>query len=187
MEGLNPAQQRFVNEYLVSLNATDAYKKAGYKARGNSAEVNAKRLLSYAKISAAVNKEKRKQQQRTHIKADRVLLEAARIAFADTRQLYSPDGSLKPIHTWPDDVAAAVASIDMADSPDGGPPQIKRVRFWSKPSQLDLLAKHLKLLVDEPQTVVNVQLNVKMTLGEAFARAYGQAPPVSLPKDTTHA
>jgi phage terminase small subunit len=187
MEGLTPAQQRFVDGYLVSLNASDAYKKAGYKARGNAADVSASQLLRNPKIAAAVNKGKQKQQQRTQIKADRVLYEAARIAFADARQLYSPDGSLKPIHTWPDDVAAAVASIDMADTPDGGPPQIKRVRFWSKPSQLDLLARHLKLLGDEPQTVVNVQLNMKMTLGEAFARAYGHAPPVSLPQDTSHA
>jgi phage terminase small subunit len=38
-------QDEFVRHYLVDLNATAAYRRAGYGARGNSAEVNAARLL----------------------------------------------------------------------------------------------------------------------------------------------
>ncbi len=51
---LTPKQERFVQEYLIDLNATAAYKRAGYEAKGNSAEVNASRLLSNAKVASAV-------------------------------------------------------------------------------------------------------------------------------------
>lgn len=37
-------QERFVAEYLIDLNKTAAYKRAGYRARGHAAEVNASRL-----------------------------------------------------------------------------------------------------------------------------------------------
>lgn len=51
---LTPKQQRFVEEYMVDLNATAAYKRAGYIAQGNAAEVNASRLLGNAKVASAV-------------------------------------------------------------------------------------------------------------------------------------
>ncbi len=46
---LTAKQKTFVNEYLVDLNATAAYKRAGYTVRGNAAEANASRLLRNAK------------------------------------------------------------------------------------------------------------------------------------------
>lgn len=51
---LKPAHARFVAEYLKDHNATQAYIRAGYKARGNSAEVSACRLLRDVQISAAI-------------------------------------------------------------------------------------------------------------------------------------
>lgn len=49
--GLNEKQKRFADYYITSGNATESYKKAGYIAKGNSAEVNANRLLSNAKVA----------------------------------------------------------------------------------------------------------------------------------------
>jgi phage terminase small subunit len=51
---LTPKQQRFVDEYLIDLNATAAYKRAGYRSAGNAAEVNASHLLRNHKVSQAV-------------------------------------------------------------------------------------------------------------------------------------
>lgn len=51
---LTVKQQRFVAEYLIDLNATAAYKRAGYTATGNAAEVTASKLLSNAKVAEAV-------------------------------------------------------------------------------------------------------------------------------------
>ena len=52
--GLTPKQQRFVEEYLVDLNATAAYKRAGYSGKGNVAEAAASQLLSNVKVAHAV-------------------------------------------------------------------------------------------------------------------------------------
>lgn len=51
---LTPKQQRFVEEYLVDMNGTAAYIRAGYTATGNAAAVNAARLLTNAHIASAV-------------------------------------------------------------------------------------------------------------------------------------
>ena len=48
-KSLNHRHRRFVAEYLVDLNATAAYRRAGYKARGHSAEASAARLLNYVR------------------------------------------------------------------------------------------------------------------------------------------
>ena len=46
--------QRFVEEYARDWNATAAYKRAGYRARGHGAEVNASRLRRRPDVAAAV-------------------------------------------------------------------------------------------------------------------------------------
>lgn len=50
MPALNEKQKRFADYYIESGNATESYKRAGYIADGNAAEVNANRLLRNAKV-----------------------------------------------------------------------------------------------------------------------------------------
>ena len=54
-EKLTPKQQRFVEEYMVDLNATRAYIRAGYKASEEAARRNAARLLTKDDVISAVN------------------------------------------------------------------------------------------------------------------------------------
>lgn len=79
-KALTPQQQRFVDEYLIDLNATAAYKRAGYKGTGNAAEVTASKLLRTTKVQHAVNAAKQERAQRTRIDADQVLANIARLA-----------------------------------------------------------------------------------------------------------
>jgi phage terminase small subunit len=51
---LRQKHQRFVEEYARDWNATAAYKRAGYRARGHGAEVNASRLRRRPDVAAAV-------------------------------------------------------------------------------------------------------------------------------------
>lgn len=54
-KALTPKQELFVQEYLVDLNGAAAYRRAGYSVKSeNTATVNASRLLSNAKVQAAV-------------------------------------------------------------------------------------------------------------------------------------
>jgi phage terminase small subunit len=52
MAGLTPKQQRFVDEYLIDLNATQAAIRAGYTAR--NADVTGPRLLGNVGVAAAI-------------------------------------------------------------------------------------------------------------------------------------
>ena len=55
---LTPMHEKFVAEYLVDFNATAAYQRAGFKATGHGAEVNASLLLKKPHVQAAVAKGK---------------------------------------------------------------------------------------------------------------------------------
>jgi phage terminase small subunit len=52
MKNLTPKQKVFIAEYLVDLNATRAYRSAGYAAP--NAKVGASKLLTNANVSAAI-------------------------------------------------------------------------------------------------------------------------------------
>ncbi len=56
MAKLTEKQKRFVEEYLVDLNATQAYIRAGYKAKENAAAVSALKLLRNDKIQKEIQK-----------------------------------------------------------------------------------------------------------------------------------
>ncbi|EPB8107289.1 terminase small subunit [Yersinia enterocolitica] len=52
---LTPLQKKFVTELLKGKNQTDAYKKAGGKAKGESAHVQASRMMSFDKVAAFIS------------------------------------------------------------------------------------------------------------------------------------
>ncbi len=80
---LSKKQELFCIEYLVDLNATQAYKRAGYSAKSdNIAAVEASKLLRNPKIEAKIKELMDKRSQRTEVTADKVLAELAAIAFA---------------------------------------------------------------------------------------------------------
>ena len=82
---LTDKQQRFVEEYMVDLNATQAAIRAGYSP--NTAAEQGYEHLRKPQIQLAIEKARREQQERTGITADRVLREIAAVALADAREL----------------------------------------------------------------------------------------------------
>lgn len=63
-------QERFVQEYLIDLNATQAAIRAGYGP--DSAEVTGSRLLRNVKVQEAIQQAKKLLGERAQIKADQV-------------------------------------------------------------------------------------------------------------------
>ncbi len=68
---LTPKQARFVEEYLLDLNATAAAKRAGYSER--TAYAQGQRLLKHVEIAAAVQKAQEARSERTKIDQDWVI------------------------------------------------------------------------------------------------------------------
>lgn len=81
---LTEKQKIFVNEYLVDLNATRAYKVAYPNVKkDDTAAVNGNRLLRNAKVKEYLNERMKEREKRTEITQDKVLEELAAIAFSN--------------------------------------------------------------------------------------------------------
>lgn len=80
---MTPRQERFVAEYLIDLNATQAAIRAGYSAK--TAEHQGPRLLGYAQVVEAVKAAKEKRSERVEITQDHAL-EVLREAIERTRK-----------------------------------------------------------------------------------------------------
>jgi phage terminase small subunit len=157
---LTPKQQRFVEEYLIDLNATQAATRAGYSAK--TANEQGARLLANVSVRSAIEQAKAERSERTHITQDRVLQELARIAFFDLRKLYREDGSLKNPSEWDDDTAAALAGVEVVETKGnaefGGeegarhvPEFVKKAKTFDKNSALTLVMRHLGMLKDKTE------------------------------------
>src|SRR4051794_39726934 len=141
---LNDRQARFVAEYLVDLNATQAAIRAGYSTR--SAYSTGERMLRNAEVAAAIAEAQAARGRRTEVTADRVVLELARVAFGDPRRVMSwgPGGvTLRSSAELADEDAAIVAEVGETTTKEGGSLRVKTV---DKLGALRLLAQHLGML-----------------------------------------
>lgn len=78
-------QQRFIDEYLIDLNATQAAIRAGYSEK--TANEQGARLLANVSVRSAIAEAQKKRAERTGITAERALAEVWKIATADPREL----------------------------------------------------------------------------------------------------
>lgn len=95
--GLQEQQKRFADEYLVDFNATEAYKRAGYKAKGEAAHAAASRLLANPKVQEYLRGRRNALNER--IESDQVaaLQNIIDMAHGDIRCLVDAGGRLKPL------------------------------------------------------------------------------------------
>jgi len=138
---LRPRQARFVAEYLLDLNATQAAVRAGYGAR--NAKSQGSRLLKRDDVRAAVDAAIAARARRIEVSQDRVLLEYARLAFSDMRRFmdWGPRGVvLKDGGALDADETACVAEVSESKTAAGG---TVRLKLHDKRGALDSLARHL--------------------------------------------
>lgn len=137
-------QRAFVDEYLIDLNATRAY-KAVYKSckKDETARVNGSRLLTNANVAAYLAQRQRDIQRRTEVTQDKVVQELAAIAFADIADYVQvkayddlPIVEIIPTEEVPRDKRAAIASIKQGNNGI-------EVKLHNKLDALDKLGRHL--------------------------------------------
>lgn len=85
MADLNPRQQRFVEEYLIDLNATQAAIRAGYSE--DTARAIGCENLTKPDIASAVEAAMAERSKRVQVTADEVLRELVDVAFSDVNDL----------------------------------------------------------------------------------------------------
>ena len=131
---LTERQKAFVRQYLIDLNATAAYKRAGYNGKGRAAENAASRLLGYVGVRSEIQAALLKAQERSAATVERLELDLERIALSDVRKLFNADGTVKSPTEWDDDTAAAAGSVEVREEFEGKElcGYLKKVRFWNK-------------------------------------------------------
>ena len=165
---LTAKQIRFVDEYMVDFNATQAAIRAGYKAK--TAHVIGAENLRKPKIAEEIASRQKDLQKRTEISQDRVVKELARIAFADatdyvcveTLTYENEDGTVSPVQivspkdtdTLSADQRAAIASIKQGANG-------VEIKLHDKIKALELLGRHIGMFNDK--------LEVKATVDNPFA------------------
>ena len=114
-------QERFIQEYLVDLNATQAAKRAGYSQK--TAYSQGQRLLKHVVIAARLAEARREWAERVGITQDAVLSELAAIGFsrASTFLRSTPDGDVVvDISDITDLESAAIKSVETTKTTTGG-------------------------------------------------------------------
>jgi len=136
-------EERFIKEYLIDLNGTQAAIRAGYRA--TSARTLAAKLLAKGNVRSKIDCLIAERSKRTGVTADRVIREMARIAFCDSRKLmeWGPGGvTLRESSELSEDDAACVAEACQTITKEGGS---IRIKLHDKQRAIEQLAKHLGL------------------------------------------
>lgn len=143
---LSEQRQRFVDEYLIDLNGTQAAIRAGYSVK--TAQEQASRLLSNVMVQEAISKKMAERSKRTGVNQDRVVLELAKIAFVRMTDVVDSNGRIRDGAS--DDDLSCIESIKYKESDNGFGGSVEReVKIASKMKALELLGKHLGMWNDK--------------------------------------
>ena len=138
MAKLTPKQKRFVDEYMVDLNATAAARRAGYSEK--TAEVIGYENLRKPQIMAAIQERQGELQGKLEITQERVLEELAAIAFANGTDFVTITQAglinVKATSDVPKDKLPAIAGIKYNQLGI-------EIKLHDKVRALELLGKHL--------------------------------------------
>ncbi len=174
---LTAKQERFVEEYLIDLNATQAAIRAGYSEK--TAKQTGCENLSKPDIAEAIAEAQKERSQRTSVTQDMVVEELAKVGFSDIRKVArwgrspvdedsdnaDPNGlgvypvELVPSELIDDDTAASVAEVSLTQT------GIK-VKTYDKLGALEKLGKHLGMFTEKVEHSGEVRVR---TLAEFYA------------------
>lgn len=138
---MTPKQQRFVEEYLIDLNATQAAIRAGYAESG--ARTEGARLLANADITDAIATLKAERSEKVGIDAAWLLKRLADEAVADVNDLYTENGRIKPVKDWPMIWRQGLVAGLEVETIGEGAGHLTKVKLSDRIKRLELIGKHI--------------------------------------------
>jgi len=154
---LNDKQRRFVDEYLIDLNATQAATRSGYSAK--TANEQGARLLANVSVKEAIIERMKDREQRTEITQDKVLGELAKIGFSDIRKAVKWGADIPVINPDTGEVLMAngvvlISSEEIDNETAAAVSEISqtaqgiKIKMYDKKSALVDIGKHLGMFVE---------------------------------------
>ena len=159
---LTDKQQRFVEEYLIDCNATQACIRAGFSA--HNADKIGPQLLAKGVVIKAIAEAKGKLSKKTGISAERVINELSAIGFSKVTNVVDwKNGSvtITPSENLDEATKSALSSVEEISGGKRFPSRLK-IRMHDKVKALQLLGQHLGLLDGKASVTVNTQVNVNI-------------------------
>lgn len=175
---LTAKQQRFIEEYLIDLNATQAAIRAGYSEK--TAFQTGTENLKKPNVATAITAAKQERSKRTEITQDMVIREMAKLAFsnmADYIEVNDVDGTaylnLKKLTR---DQAAAITELTCEtyqekDGDDFVPVKKCKIKIASKEGPLEKLGKHLGMFVERHEHTGKDGKPIALTFAELVRTA----------------
>jgi phage terminase small subunit len=187
---LTEKQKLFVAEYLVDLNATKAYIRAGYSPK--SANECAARMLANASIQQLISESLRKRTDKLEITSERILSELAYMGFSNMLDYIGTTefgDAYVDLSSLTREQAKAIQEITVEAYTEGrgeDTREIKRTKFKlaDKRGSLELLGKHLKLFTDRHEHHLDLDELSDNQLLDLLARLEGQSRRLALLRDS---
>jgi len=176
MANLTPKQQRFVEEYLIDLNATQAAIRAGYSEK--TAKSIGQENLTKPDIQKAIEEAQNKRTEQTQIDAAYVLRRLVEIDQMDVLDIMDDKYCLKPIGEWPKIWRQYISNIENMEEFEGfGEDRtqiswLKKIKWPDKTKNLELLGKHVSVsafkenIKHEHSGSLNISFSVEFDDGE---------------------
>jgi len=167
---LTPKQERFILEYLVDGNATQAAIRSGYsKATAHSiGEENLKK----PEIAKVLAQQTKKVLDKVKLSAELVLENIRRPLAADCLDLYDSTGAPIPLDKLSPEARSLIAAIETppynADGSDGQTNgRLHRYKLVDRARYVEMAAKHFKLLTDVTEHKGQVEVFNRLDKGRA--------------------
>lgn len=159
---LNPRHQRFVTEYLLDQNATQAAIRAGYAKKRAKEQGHQLYTKLHAVIAPLLKAQQEKLLVAGGITKERWLLEIKRLAFYDPGQFYDAHGNPIEVCKLDEDSRRAVVGFEFtedflnAKNPDGVEQRVaagytKKFKLADKHKALELYGKAVGFYVEKKE------------------------------------
>jgi phage terminase small subunit len=151
-------ESRFIDQYLIDLNATQAAIRAGFSDK--SAKEIGYQLLHKTSLSQEVKRRQAILTAKLGLDAERVLKEVTKIAFANMRDFVDGFNPKDPSNLAPEDAAVV---MEIAETRQG-----RRLKLHSKMKALEFLGKHMRLFYDRTEAVEALLASLPHELANAI-------------------
>ncbi len=139
----NAKHETFCLEYVKDHNASEAYVRAGYSAKG--AGQAAHKLLKNTEVTARIAELEAGLADKALVTVEEIISELKLIAHSDPGQLLDERGNCHTLNEMPEALRRCISSVKF--SGDGG----TEVKFWPKNNALELLGKYRAMWTEKTE------------------------------------
>lgn len=147
---LEPLQLRWIEEYKVDLNATQAAIRAGYSEK--TARQAGSKNLNNVVVMSELKRQLEDSVRGAQLSFEGLMEQLRKLAFADTRMIFTEDDQVRSPKEWPDDISVRIAGFEVEELFAGAGKTrrqigiVKKVKFYNPNDALTTIARYLELI-----------------------------------------